>query len=258
MPTSDSANRMRAVARSVGREQLDHPVDRPDRVLGVQGAEHQVAGLGGRQRRGGGGVVADLADHDHVGVLAHRGDQRLRERRRVHPELALHDDRAFRAVQVLDGVLDRHDHLRVGGVDLVEDARQRRRLARTGGPGDEDEALLLVLEVVDRLLRQVHDLQGLLVRVDDAQHGAHRAALAEQVHAEPAEPRHAVGEVDLLLGCELGALLLVAHQVDQRLGRPRRERHVVHGPEAAADAHHHGQGHVQVHVGRPRVHRLLE
>jgi hypothetical protein len=51
------------------------------------------------------------------------------EGRGVHAEFALHDDGALRAVEVLDGVLDRHDHLRVRGVDLVDDPRQRRRLA---------------------------------------------------------------------------------------------------------------------------------
>ncbi len=46
------------------------------RVVGVQGGEHQVAGQRGLDGDLGGLVVADLADHDDVGVLAQEGAQR--------------------------------------------------------------------------------------------------------------------------------------------------------------------------------------
>ena len=53
----------------VGREHVDDAVDRLRRVLGVQGREDQVAGLGGGQRDRDRLEVAHLADQDDVGVL---------------------------------------------------------------------------------------------------------------------------------------------------------------------------------------------
>jgi hypothetical protein len=50
------------------------------RVVGVQGGEHQVAGLRGLDRDLGGFQVADFADHDDVRVLAQEGAQAPRRR----------------------------------------------------------------------------------------------------------------------------------------------------------------------------------
>ena len=67
----------------VRREHRDDAVDRFGRVERVQRREHQVAGLGGEQRRLDRLEVAHLADEDDVGILAQRAAQRVRERRRV-------------------------------------------------------------------------------------------------------------------------------------------------------------------------------
>ena len=132
----------------VGREHVDDAVDRLRGVLGVQRGEHEVAGLGRGQRGGDRLEVAHLADEDHVGVLAQRGLQRGGEALRVGAQLALVDEAALVGVQELDRVLDRHDVLVAGLVDLVDHSRQRGRLARAGGPGDEHEAARLARELV--------------------------------------------------------------------------------------------------------------
>jgi hypothetical protein len=49
--------------------------DNADRVVGVDGREHQVAGERRLHRQVGGLAVADLADHDDVRVLAQRRAQ---------------------------------------------------------------------------------------------------------------------------------------------------------------------------------------
>ena len=49
--------------------------------------QHQVAGERGLERDLGGLEVADLADHDDVGVLAQEGAQRRRE---VEPDVLVH------------------------------------------------------------------------------------------------------------------------------------------------------------------------
>src|SRR2546427_9920355 len=79
--------------------------------------------------------VADLADEDHVGVLAHDVAQTGRER---EPDLRLHGDLVHALQLVLDGVLDRDD-LAVRRVDLVEGAVERGGLAGARRPGDEDD-----------------------------------------------------------------------------------------------------------------------
>jgi hypothetical protein len=48
-------------------------------AVGVQRAQHQVAGQRGLDGDARGLLVADLADHDHVGVGAQEGAQRLGE-----------------------------------------------------------------------------------------------------------------------------------------------------------------------------------
>ena len=55
--------------------------------------------------------VAELADQDHVRVLAQHAAQRLAEARGVETDLALVDDAAAVGVQDLDRVLDRDDVL---------------------------------------------------------------------------------------------------------------------------------------------------
>ncbi len=51
-------------------EDVDDAVDRLRCVLGVERAEDEVAGLGGRKGHRDGLEVAELADQDHVGILA--------------------------------------------------------------------------------------------------------------------------------------------------------------------------------------------
>ena len=64
----------------LGREDVDHAGERLGGVVGVQGREDQVAGLGDGQREPDRLEVAHLADQQHVGVLAQRGAQRVGER----------------------------------------------------------------------------------------------------------------------------------------------------------------------------------
>ena len=87
---------------------------------------------------------------------------------------------------------------------------------------------------------------------DDAQDHADRAALLEDVAAEAAEARHAVGEVDLLALLELLALL----------GRHDRARAIAtvslvveplllgRDDERAVDPHHRVAADLEVQVGR--------
>ena len=131
------------------REELDHAADGLGRVDRVQGREDEVARLGRLQRGLRGLGVAELADQDRVRILAEHAPERLAEAFGVEPDLALVDDRLPIGVQDLDRVLDRDDVLAARPVDVVEHRRERRRLARAGGAGDEDQAAVLAREPGD-------------------------------------------------------------------------------------------------------------
>src|ERR1035441_3463928 len=112
-------------------------------VVRVNGRENEVpreGGLHGDLRRL---LVADLSDHDLVGVVPEDGAQPAREREAF---LLVHGDLRHAAELVLDRVLDRDD-LVFDGLNLREACVERRRLARARRPGDEHHAIRLADEL---------------------------------------------------------------------------------------------------------------
>ena len=132
-----AANRV-LVARVEG---ADDALDGLRGVDGVERGEDQVPGFGGGERDLDGLAVAHLADQNHFWRLPERGAERQREGRRIAVQLALVDGRLLVEVQELDRILDGQDVIGAGLVDQVDDRRERRRLARAGGTGDEDDAV---------------------------------------------------------------------------------------------------------------------
>ena len=168
---------------------VEQAVDRPRRVVRVHGREHEVAGERGLHGDLRGLEVADLADHDHVRVLAHDRAQRVRER---EVDLRLHLDLVDPGHLVLDRILDREDlHVRL--VELVERRVERRRLARAGRPRDEEDAVGLLQRLEEAPERVVEEAQlGEVERHAALVEDPHHDALA--VHRR--HRRHA--QVDLL------------------------------------------------------------
>ncbi len=107
-----------------------------------------MAGLRRRQRNPHRLRIAHLADDDDVGRLAQRGAQRGREIGRVDADLDLLDDPRMMLVLVLDRILDRDDVPRLAAVDLVDQRRQRRRLAGSRRPADQDETARQVRQLL--------------------------------------------------------------------------------------------------------------
>src|SRR5215813_13110271 len=93
--------------------------------------------------------IAHLADEDDVGILAQGGAERVLERAGVAVHLALVDEALLVLVDELDRVLDGDDVIGAVLVHVVDERRQRRRLARAGRAGDDDEALRQVAELED-------------------------------------------------------------------------------------------------------------
>ena len=90
----------------------------------MQGREHQVTGLGGGDGRLDRFEIPHLTHQDDVGVLTQDVLQGVGERMRVGPDLPLVDHGTLVVVQVLDGVLDRHDVDVLLAVDHVDQRGQ--------------------------------------------------------------------------------------------------------------------------------------
>ena len=132
------------------REDVHEARDRLAAVGRVQGREHEVTRLGSREPDLDSLQVAHFAHEHHVGVLAQRSPQRRREAHAVGADLALIHDGPLVADQELDRVLDRDDVIGARRVDVVDDGRKRRRLARARRAGDQDEAPTVLGDEIGR------------------------------------------------------------------------------------------------------------
>src|SRR5512133_1256946 len=152
---------------------LDEARDGAGGVVGVDRGEDEVAGQRGLDRDLGRLEVADLADHDDVGVLPEERPQPVRE---GELDLRVHLDLADALERDLDGVLDRED-VQVRRVDLGEGAVEGRGLAGAGGAGDEHDP-------VGARHEPVHDLPlpGLEAERAEIEHDAR---LVQEPHHDP-------------------------------------------------------------------------
>ena len=164
-------------------------------------------------------------------------------------------------VQELDRVLDRDDVLGVGLVDVVDHRGERRRLARAGRAGDQDDPALLLGQLADRPAAAP---SSSTVGSSAGSRGrrARRAALAEGVDAEAREPLDRVGEVDLVLRRRTPRSLLVGSSSIAR-ARARCPPGVSSaspaiGRELAVDADQRRRRRLQVQVGAAGVDELAQ
>src|SRR5262249_46163873 len=133
-------------------------------VVRVDGGEHEMPGqrrLDGDLRRLG---IANLADHDLVGIVPQNRSQAARERQAL-----LLVDRNLRdaAKLILDRILNRDD-LVFDRFDLRQRRVERCRLAAAGGTGDEYHAVRLrdvFAEAAQLLLREAEDVEPQLLEL---------------------------------------------------------------------------------------------
>src|SRR6266542_4101828 len=129
-----------------------------DDVVRVHGGEDQVAGQRRLHRDRRRLLVADLADHDLVGVVAEDGPEAAREGEAL---LLVDGDLGDAAELVLDRILD-GDDLVLGALDLRQRGVERGGLARAGRPGDQHHTV--------RLLDELAELQQhLVVEAEDVE-----------------------------------------------------------------------------------------
>ena len=122
------------------------------RAVGVHGAEDEHAEARELERELHRLVAAELADQDHVGVLAAgAADGARRSSTRAAPTSRWVTCAFARLVHELDRILDREDVAGARAVDVVDHRRERGRLAGAGRPGDEHEARAALGELADGL-----------------------------------------------------------------------------------------------------------
>ena len=132
-PRRAAAKRARA---PLGRPSVSHSADQAAdggrRAGGDDAGQHQPAGLGGAERQLAGFAIADVADQQHVDVLAPGRAQAGGDARDIQPDLALHDDAAPVLEHDLDGILDGDDPERMPRRQVVDQRGERGRLAAAG------------------------------------------------------------------------------------------------------------------------------
>ncbi|MCY1455500.1 hypothetical protein D9M71_726380 [compost metagenome] len=137
----------------------------------MQGGQHQVPRQRGLHRNLGGLPIADLAHHDHVRVLSQDGTQTTGE---GHVDLAVDLSLADAGKVVLDRVFDGEDIARYL-VEVRKRGVQRRGLAGTGGPGDQENAMWFLQHAHEASTHrtghlQVVDVQTHCLLVQQTQH----------------------------------------------------------------------------------------
>src|SRR5205814_2843997 len=126
----------------------DHTVDRFARVVGMQGAKDEQAGLGGGKSEGDGLEVAHFSDEHDVAILAQGGLETGRESGRVLRDFALSDDAELVVMHKLDRLLNRDNVPGVGRVNVINQGRERGRLPGSGRAGDKDESASEIAELL--------------------------------------------------------------------------------------------------------------
>src|SRR2546426_391091 len=84
--------------------------------------------------------ASPLAHQNDLGGLAQRRSKGERKARGIAVQLALMNGAILVRVEELDRVFDGDDVVGVLLIDLINDGSQGRRLARTGGAGDQHNA----------------------------------------------------------------------------------------------------------------------
>src|SRR6266436_6247118 len=181
-------------------------------LRGREDRDNTLNGFRSQQCSGNGFQVAHFADQNHIGILTQGSAQRGGKVRGVHFDFALIDETLFIAVQELDGVFDGDQVIGAVGIDAVDHRRQRGGFTGTGGARNQHQAALFFANLVDDG-GEVQFVGGANFCGNDAQHHPDVAALLENVDAEAAQARNAIGHIQFRGFLEL-LLLAVGHHAE--------------------------------------------
>ena len=147
--------------------------DAADGVVGVQGAEDEMAGHGRADGDIGRLDVANFSDHDDVWVLTQNVTQAFGK---GEVDLRFHIDLRDARKTVLDRFLDRDDAA-LDGVDAAEKTIERSRFAGAGRAGNEDDSVRLGEE-------RLHDPRVLPAEVETLETECMLLIATEQTQAD--------------------------------------------------------------------------
>jgi len=119
---------------TLGRKNINNPVDRHNRVVSVHTAQHQVTGISRLQGNGDTLMIAHLTDHDNVRSLAEDMSQTFMESFGVQTDFTLVDVTVLVTMQVLNRVFNGNNISRFFSVDQIDQSRKGCRLAMPVGP----------------------------------------------------------------------------------------------------------------------------
>ena len=191
----------------------------------MQGAEDQVARLGGSDGRLDGVLVAHLTDENDVRVLTKAGAQTVGEAAGVLAHLALVDGAQVRLVNIFHRVLERDDVGLAVVVYIIKHRREARGFTGAGLAGDKDDALVLVRQL------QRGGRQAQLCQVGDllAQKTQRRRRLALLLEAvdTAAVARVGLGRVQLADAHELLVGFVAAREIPGKPAAVGGSEHLV-------------------------------
>ena len=132
----------------------------------------------------------------------------------MHADLPLADEAVLPLVDELDRVFHGEDVTLHAGVDVVDHGRERRRLARAGLSGHQDQPVVGAAHLPHRL-GHLELIESERLGGDGAEHGAHAIQVSHDVDPEAPATLQRVGEIGAVLGLEA---------LERRLGQDLVER----------------------------------
>src|SRR5215208_3964470 len=236
----------------VRREDVYDPVDGLRGILGVQRAEDEMPSLRRSHSERDGLEVAHLAYEYHVGVLPQDMLESLGEAPCILVDLALVDNALLVFVQKLYGVLNAHDVLVPGLVDLVDHRSESGRFPASCRACNKDETARFLGKVFDNLW-QPEFTDALYLAGDSTESSAKGAPLEVDVDPEAGGARQRVAEVELPLVLQALALVVGEEIVDHVTRRIGRQGRIIERLDLAADTHHGRQAGRNMQVARPHT-----
>src|SRR6202041_3458479 len=153
-----------------------------------------MAGLGKGHRMLHGFGVAYLADQNDIRRLAQGVLQRVMPGMSVDADFAMGDQRLMRLMHEFDRIFHGDDVARRRAVAMIDHGSQRRRLARTGGAHDKDEAPVGHDDFLEDFRQRQRGEIGYFRR-NGPDHHAYMLLLNEGVDAKPRHSRERYGEI---------------------------------------------------------------
>ncbi|MCY1440985.1 hypothetical protein D9M71_572810 [compost metagenome] len=213
----------------------------------MHGCQHQVPGFGRAQGQANGFKVAQLADHDHVRVLAQRTAQPLSKAATMAPHLTLVDQAALAGMDDLDRVFQGDDVQRLLAVQLVEQRRQRAGLATAGRPAHEDQAIPALRNSLKHI-RKVQLTHRRNAPRNQPKGNRRAIQLAKQVQPKAPKRRQLQRKVHFIALGPLPALVVIQHARHALVQGTLAQGRQAHTLQLAIQAQHRNLTRRQVQV----------